>query len=125
MEKYQNAVESAWADVQRLEDEKNQVDKLKEKESEEEAQRLNGEKEDMEATLHEVASDLGRLALLYRTQGKAPHAVPLYMTAWPSTRRPWARPPGGGQGPRQPRQCLLRPEPAFGGGSLVSTGARD
>ena len=35
----------------------------------------------MEATLHEVASDLGRLALLYRTQGKAPHAVPLYMTA--------------------------------------------
>ena len=37
--------------------------------------------EDMEATLHEVASDLGRLALLYRTQGKAPHAVPLYMTA--------------------------------------------
>ena len=24
----------------------------------------------MEATLHEVAADLGRLALLYRTQGK-------------------------------------------------------
>ena len=59
---------------------KNQVDKL-EKASEEEAQRLEREREDMEATLHEVASDLGRLALLYRTQGKAPHAVPLYMTA--------------------------------------------
>ena len=43
--------------------------------------RLEREREDMEATLHEVASDLGRLALLYRTQGKAPHAVPLYMTA--------------------------------------------
>jgi len=42
---------------------------------------LEREREDMEATLHEVASDLGRLALLYRTQGKAPHAVPLYMTA--------------------------------------------
>ena len=57
-----------------------QVGKL-EKASEEEAQRLEREREDMEATLHEVASDLGRLALLYRTQGKAPHAVPLYMTA--------------------------------------------
>ena len=44
-------------------------------------QRLDREREDMEATLHEVASDLGRLALLYRTQGQAPHAVPLYMTA--------------------------------------------
>ena len=78
--KYHMAVERAFADVQRLEDEKNQVDKL-EKASEEEAQRLEREREDMEATLHEVASDLGRLALLYRTQGKAPHAVPLYMTA--------------------------------------------
>ena len=35
----------------------------------------------MEATLHEVAADLGRLALLYRSQGMAQHAVPLYMTA--------------------------------------------
>jgi tetratricopeptide (TPR) repeat protein len=78
--KYQTAVERAWADVQRLEDEKQQVTSL-ERASEEEAQRLEAEREDMEATLHEVASDLGRLALLYRTQGKAPHAVPLYMTA--------------------------------------------
>ena len=77
---YQGAVERAWADVQRLEDERQQVGIL-EKASEEEAQRLEREREDMEATLHEVASDLGRLALLYRTQGKAPHAVPLYMTA--------------------------------------------
>ena len=77
---YQNAVERAWADVQRLEDERQQVSSL-EKASEEEAIRLEREREDMEATLHEVASDLGRLALLYRTQGKAPHAVPLYMTA--------------------------------------------
>ena len=50
-------------------------------ESQEEVERLDREREDMEATLHEVASDLGRLALLYRTQGQAPHAVPLYMTA--------------------------------------------
>jgi len=28
-----------------------------------------------------VAADLGRLALLYRSQGMAQHAVPLYMTA--------------------------------------------
>jgi tetratricopeptide (TPR) repeat protein len=77
---YQGAVERAWADVQRLEDERQQVGIL-EKASSEEAQRLEHEREDMEATLHEVASDLGRLALLYRTQGKAPHAVPLYMTA--------------------------------------------
>ena len=35
----------------------------------------------MEATLHEVAADLGRLALLYRSQGKAQHAVPLHMHA--------------------------------------------
>ena len=78
--KYQTAVERAWADVQRLEDERQQKGQL-EKAEEEEAQRLEREREDMEATLHEVASDLGRLALLYRTQGKAPHAVPLYMTA--------------------------------------------
>ena len=49
-----------------------QVDALG-KASEEEAQRLEREREDMEATLHEVASDLGRLALLYRTQvGRRP-----------------------------------------------------
>ena len=80
IEAYQSAVEKAWSDVQRLGEETEQVGKL-EKESEAEAQRLEREREDMEATLHEVASDLGRLALLYRTQGKAPHAVPLYMTA--------------------------------------------
>ena len=33
----------------------------------------------MEATLHEVAADLGRLALLYRSQGKAQHAVPQHV----------------------------------------------
>lgn len=36
--------------------------------SREEVERIDREREDMEATLHEVASDLGRLALLYRTQ---------------------------------------------------------
>ena len=66
---YQTAVEKAFADVQRLEDEKQQAVNL-EKASEEEGQRLEREREDMEATLHEVASDLGRLALLCRTQGR-------------------------------------------------------
>lgn len=80
VDKYRGAVEMAWADVQRLEDERQQVDALHQ-ESENEAARLERQREEMEATLHEVASDLGRLALLYRTQGKAPHAVPLYMTA--------------------------------------------
>jgi len=80
VELYQNAVEKAWADVQRIEDERQQVDRCYQ-ESQEAVERLDREREDMEATLHEVASDLGRLALLYRTQGQAPHAVPLYMTA--------------------------------------------
>jgi tetratricopeptide (TPR) repeat protein len=80
VDNYQNAVEKAWADVQSLEDKRQQVDRSYQ-ESQEEVERLDREREDMEATLHEVASDLGRLALLYRTQGQAPHAVPLYMTA--------------------------------------------
>ncbi|KAL1495625.1 hypothetical protein AB1Y20_016492 [Prymnesium parvum] len=80
VEMYQSAVEKAWQDVQRIEDERQQVDRSYQV-SQEEVERLDREREDMEATLHEVASDLGRLALLYRTQGQAPHAVPLYMTA--------------------------------------------
>jgi len=79
-EGYQNAVERAWAEVQRMEDARQQMDARFEA-TREEAANLDREKEEMEATLHEVAADLGRLALLYRSQGKAQHAVPLYMTA--------------------------------------------
>jgi len=79
-EGYQNAVERAWAEVQRMDDERQQMDARFEA-TRQEAATLDREKEEMEATLHEVAADLGRLALLYRSQGKAQHAVPLYMTA--------------------------------------------
>ena len=80
VERFQNAVEMAWGDVQRLEEERQQLDQRYEA-TRREAEHLDREKEEMEATLHDVAADLGRLALVYRSEGKAPHAVPLYMTA--------------------------------------------
>ena len=75
-----------------------------------EAATLDKEREEMEATLHEVAADLGRLALLYRSQGKAQHAVPPRMTS-PDLARPRPASPGLAR-PRPTSPDLARPRPA-------------
>lgn len=80
IDRYERAVESAWVDVQRAQ-----------RQTQETEERFDGaralarqsaaEREEMETTLLDVASDLESLARNYRQHGSPAMAVPLYVSA--------------------------------------------
>lgn len=75
---YAQAARNAWAQVQRVEETRDAASGRLTV-ANDEAERLEVERESMEDTLHNVADGLSELAVIYRGDGRAEHAVPLYM----------------------------------------------
>jgi tetratricopeptide (TPR) repeat protein len=80
VKRYEAAVESAWSDVQRAKRQAEETEARFDR-AREFARRTAVEKEEMENTLLDVASDLENLARNYRQHGSPAMAVPLYVSA--------------------------------------------
>ena len=78
--RYERAVHSAWEDVQRAQQQAQQVEEHFER-SRAHARQSAAEREEMETTLLDVAADLENLARNYRLHGSPAMAVPLYVSA--------------------------------------------
>ena len=80
VDQYEHAVEAAWEDVQRAQRQAEEAEARFDR-ARDETRQSAAEKEEMESTLLDVASDLENLARNYRQHGSPAMAVPLYVSA--------------------------------------------